>query len=172
VSPNMSTTYAQALVQAALGDWIEQLTTIQRNLRRNPDLAAVLSDANAVPTDRETAIGRILPANAAPEVVQFVRLLARQGDLRLLGDVVRHVREAVPSLDDASNVVVTSAHELSSSERDRLEAKLQAEHGADIRVRYEVDPDLLGGLRIRIGDRVMDHTVAARLDALRGRLVS
>jgi F-type H+-transporting ATPase subunit delta len=172
VSANISTTYAQALVQAALGDWIEQLTTIQRNLRRNPDLSAVLSDANAVPTDRETAIGRILPANAAPEVVQFVRLLARQGDLRLLADVVRQVRDIVPTLDDSSNVVVTSAHELATTERERLEVKLQAEHGEDTRVRYEVDPDLLGGLRIRIGDRVMDYTVAARLDALRGRLVS
>ncbi|MBA3534660.1 MAG: ATP synthase F1 subunit delta [Ardenticatenales bacterium] len=164
-------TYAQGLVQAALGGWLEQLTAVQRNLRRSSDLAALLNDPNALPTDRESAIGRLIPANTTTEVRRFVELLVRSGDLRLLDDVIRQVRTIVPSLDESSDVVVTSAHELSAQDRERLETNLRAQHGPEIRIRYEVDPELLGGLRIRAGDQITDHSVAARLEALRERLV-
>lgn len=164
-------TYAQGLLQAALGGWIEQLVAVQRNLRRNAEVALTLNDANALPTDRESALGRLLPPTTSPEVSQFVRLLVQNGDLRLLDEVLRQVRTMVPALDETSNVLVTSAHELSEGDKERLESKLRARHGEEIRIRYEVEPELIGGLRIRVGDQVLDHSVAARLDALRERLV-
>jgi F-type H+-transporting ATPase subunit delta len=172
VSTPGATKYAQGLVQAALGTWLEQLAAVQRNIRRSPDLATTLNDPNALPTERESAVGRIVPATAAPEVVQFVRLLARQGDLNQLDEILRTVRATVPALEETANALVTSAHELSSAEKEQLEQKLRRDHGADTRVAFEVDPELLGGLRIRIGDRIIDHTVASRLDALRQRLVT
>ncbi|MDQ4079079.1 MAG: ATP synthase F1 subunit delta [Chloroflexota bacterium] len=172
MSNTTATTYAEGLIQAALGKWLDQLIAVQRNLRRNPEVVATLNDPNALPTNRESAIGSLLPANTSPEVAQFVRLLARQGDLSRLDEVIRRVRATIPALDESSNVLVTSAHELSDEEQERLEAKLRAEHGQDITIAYEVDPELLGGLRIRVGDRIIDHSVAARLDALRQRLTS
>ena len=68
-------------------------------------------------------------------------------------------------------MVITSAQELSNKEKRSLENQLRRKHGSETQVQYEVDPDLLGGMRIRIGDEVMDYTVAARLEALRERLV-
>jgi F-type H+-transporting ATPase subunit delta len=88
-----------------------------------------------------------------------------------LDTIIRTVRATVPSLSESSDVVVTSAHELLASERDELEARLRSAHGQDIRITYEVEPELLGGVRIRVGDRISDYSVAARLDALRQRLV-
>lgn len=164
-------TYAQALVQTALGDWMEQLQTVQRNMRRFPEFGATLTDPNAAATDREMAVSQIIPRGAAPEVSNFVRLLARNGDLRLLDEVVRRVQGYVPSLDSASNVVVTSAQDLNEDEKRRLEDKLSADYGEGLTVRYETDPDILGGLRIQVGDRVLDYSVASRLDAMRARLV-
>ncbi len=172
MSTTKTTTYAQALIQTALGGWLDQLMEVQRAVRRNPDVAATLNDPNSLPSNRELAVGRLLPSKTAPEVVQFVRLLARQGDLGQLDDIIRKVRTNVPALDADSNVVVTSAHELSTAEREKLETKLRADHGSDVRVAYEIEPELLGGLRIRVGDRILDYSVASRLDALRQRLVS
>ena len=104
-----ATTYAEALIQSALEGWLEQLTTVQRSLRRSPELAAVLGDPNALPTDRESAIGRLLPATTAPEVARFVRLLAQRGDMNLLSAIVAHVREVVPALSHDEDAEVTSA---------------------------------------------------------------
>lgn len=166
-------TYAQALVQAALGKWVDQLASVQRATRRSPELLATLTDPNAPADARERAVSQILPDQTSAEVKQFVRLLAREGDLRLLDEVLRHVQTLVPSLgSEDHNVVITSAHELSTAEKEKLQAKLAADYGnQEMKIRYEVEPDLLGGLRIQVGDRVMDHTVASRLDALRAKLV-
>jgi F-type H+-transporting ATPase subunit delta len=166
-------TYAQALVQEALGKWVDQLASVQRATRRSPELYATLTDPNAPADARERAVNQLLPDQTALEVKQFVRLLAREGDLRLLDEILRHVQSMVPSLGgEEHNVVITSAHELSAAEKERLSAKLAADHGErEMRIRYEVDPELLGGLRIQVGDRVSDYSVASRLDALRAKLV-
>jgi F-type H+-transporting ATPase subunit delta len=170
---NNVNTYAQALVQAALGKWVDQLASVQRATRRSPELLATLTDPNAPVDARERAVNQLLPDQTALEVKQFVRLLAREGDLRLLDEILRHVQSIVPSLaGDDHNVVITSAHELNTLEKERLYAKLSAEQGGqELRIRYEVDPELLGGLRIQVGDRVSDYSVASRLDALRAKLV-
>jgi F-type H+-transporting ATPase subunit delta len=104
-------------------------------------------------------------------VIRFVHLLARRGDINLIEDVIRQVRSIVPALDEQSNVLVKSAKELDQKEKKKLEEKLRHEHGEELQFRYEVEAALLGGLRIHIGDQVIDHSVAARLDALRERLV-
>ena len=165
--------YAEALVQAALGEWVDQLASVQRAMRRSPEVATILNDANAPSTSRESAVSQIIPRDAAPQVSKFVRLLAREGDLRLLDEIVRRVQGLVPSLNDDTNAVVTSAYELSTAEKEKMEAKLAADYGdgQPLQVRYEVDSDLLGGLRIQVGDRIMDYSVASRLDALRSKLV-
>jgi F-type H+-transporting ATPase subunit delta len=167
-------TYAQALVQAALGKWVDQLATVQRAARRSPELLATLTDPNAPADARERAVSQLLPEQTAAEVKQFVRLLAKNGDMRLLDEVLRHVQTLVPSLGgDDHNVVITSAYELSAAEKEKLQAKVAAEYGdgQEMKTRYEVDPDLLGGLRIQVGDRILDYSVASRLDALRATLV-
>lgn len=167
-------TYAQALVQAALGKWVDQLATVQRAARRSPDLFATLTDPNAPPDARERAVGQLMSDQTSPEVKQFVRLLAKNGDLRLLDEVLRHVQTLVPSLGgDEHNIVVTSAHDLNAAEKEKLQAKMATEYGdgQEMKIRYEVDPELLGGLRIQVGDRIMDYSVSSRLDALRATLV-
>lgn len=171
MNPSTSLTYAQGLVQAALGDWLDQLEAVQRNVRHHPETMLQLADANTPPSQRETAVRSLIPASAAPEVARFVRLMAQNGDIRLLEEVLRQIHSIVPSLEDQAQIIVTSAHTLSATERDKVEAKLRADYGADKGIQYEVEPELLGGLRIQVGDRVIDHTVAARLEALRGRLV-
>ena len=164
--------YAQALIESALGKWLDQLMEVERRWHRNPKLANTLSDANSSPIARMNAVRELVPTNAAAEITQFVRLLAREGDLHFLEQIIRHVRSIVPTLGDEFNVLITSAQELSNNETQMLEIKLRAKYGNDLQIQYEVDPELLGGMKIRIGDQVMDHTVAARLQALRERLVS
>jgi F-type H+-transporting ATPase subunit delta len=54
--------------------------------------------------------------------------------------------------------------------RERLLQRLRARYGASLEARFEVDADLIGGVWIRIGDEVLDGTIAGRLAALREKL--
>ena len=64
------------------------------------------------------------------------------------------------------DVTVESASELDESSKQRVEAGLAAEHGPKLAYTYKVNPSLLGGLRIQVGDDVLDGSVQGRLDRL------
>jgi F-type H+-transporting ATPase subunit delta len=65
---------------------------------------------------------------------------------------------------------VTSAVPLTDAERQTLEARLRARYGAELPVRFKVDPTILGGLVVRVGDQMVDGSLAAKLNQLRQAL--
>ena len=65
---------------------------------------------------------------------------------------------------------VTSAVPLTDSERQQLETRLKARHGEDLPISYRVEPAILGGLKVRVGDRLIDGSVASRLGQLRQQM--
>ena len=65
---------------------------------------------------------------------------------------------------------VRSAHELSDDDQTRLSEALGRQYNRDVRLRVVLEPDLVGGLRVEIGDDVIDGTVSGRLDDARRRL--
>jgi ATP synthase F1 delta subunit len=62
---------------------------------------------------------------------------------------------------------VTSAVPLTDAERETLEARLRARHGSDLPINFRVDPSILGGLIVRVGDRMVDGSLASKLGQLR-----
>lgn len=67
---------------------------------------------------------------------------------------------------ESRHVTVESAVELDESTRDRVAAGLKSQYGDDLTFEYSVNPELLGGLKVRVGNDVWDGTVKGRLDRL------
>jgi ATP synthase F1 delta subunit len=67
---------------------------------------------------------------------------------------------------------ITSAVELSADEQEQIRRSLAKQYGEGLVFAFEVDPSLLGGLRVRVGDRLMDNSVASRLSKLRESITS
>jgi len=95
----------------------------------------------------------------------------RQVIARLVETKVRDYRSILAALHrlirielERSKVTVESAVEMDSATRQRVAAGLTEKYGADIVVSYQVTPSLLGGLRIRVGDDVLDGSVQGRID--------
>jgi F-type H+-transporting ATPase subunit delta len=76
---------------------------------------------------------------------------------------------AAEALQEAVATVHT-ARELSAEEQQRLTAALGKQYAKDVQLHVVVDPELVGGLRVEIGDDVIDGTVASRLDDARRRM--
>ncbi len=68
------------------------------------------------------------------------------------------------------NATVTTAVALTDAEREIIETRLQAKHGKDLPIAYRIDPSILGGVIVRVGDRYVDGSVVARLGQLRQEL--
>jgi F-type H+-transporting ATPase subunit delta len=62
--------------------------------------------------------------------------------------------------------------ELDPNERQTIESRLRGAHGDDLEIAYHVEPDLIGGVIVRVGDRYLDASVASKLGQLRQDLVT
>ena len=96
----------------------------------------------------------------------FLDTLQSNGDMELLPRVVAILRRKTT----AQRATVTSAVELDAETRQRVEGSVRGRYGPEVQVRYEIDPELIGGLKIQVGDEVIDGSVAARLGELDGTL--
>jgi F-type H+-transporting ATPase subunit delta len=151
-----ATQYAQAIVQAMLERW----------------QAALAQAADALGKDRTAEVDALLPANAPAELVNALKLMHQQGDLDLLKDVSAALTQTVSGRAAPTKAEVVSASELTAEEQAQLRSTLIAQHGEGLVFSFRVDPSLLGGLRVRVGDRLIDNSVASRLTALRESLTA
>jgi ATP synthase F1 delta subunit len=67
---------------------------------------------------------------------------------------------------------VTTTVELTKEERQKLETKLRSQYGADLAFEYRIDPSILGGVVVRIGDIVIDGSVSGKLAVLKQKMES
>jgi F-type H+-transporting ATPase subunit delta len=149
----------------------DELFAVRRVIDGNPELRSALSDQTRSVEDRTGLLDRLLEGKALPATTLLVReALARPRGT--VGAVLEsYLGLAAQALDEAVATVHT-ARELTSSEKERLVAALNKQYGAQVQLHVVVDPDLIGGLRIHIGDDVIDGTVAGRLDDARRKLAS
>lgn len=88
-----------------------------------------------------------------------------------LDDLKRMLSKLEGSDDDGRiDADVTSAVPLTDAERETIDTRLKARYGNDLAIHYRVDAGILGGLIVRVGDRYIDDSVAARLGRLRETL--
>jgi F-type H+-transporting ATPase subunit delta len=96
----------------------------------------------------------------------------QDGSLDEVADVSTALGRVVSGQQAPTKAEVTSAAELSEKEKGSIRQSLAKQFGADLTFTFAVDPSLLGGLRVRVGDRLIDTSVASRLTALRESLTS
>jgi ATP synthase F1 delta subunit len=99
----------------------------------------------------------------------LVRELAGRLDLEGVKSALAAIETGARS--SGFDAEVTSAVPLTPAESEAIERRLRQGHGAELTVHYRVEPAILGGLIVRVGDRYIDGSVAARLGQLRQTLV-
>ena len=90
-------------------------------------------------------------------------------------DMLAHVLEELVQLARAggpTSADVTSAVELSAAQRAKIEGELRGHYGAALDINYQVDSALLGGLLVRVGDKVLDTSVRQRLNAVQRNMIA
>jgi len=164
--------YAQAVLQAMLERWQSSLEQASKAIGADDTLRKLLLDRQtSAAKKRKTLVAR-LPQDTPDEIYNLLLLMAQEGDLDLIGDVSASLTEAVSGQRAPLKAEIVSAVELSEEEQAKLRRKLIAEYGEGLVFSFRVDPSLLGGLRVRVGDHLIDNSVASRLATLRESLSS
>jgi F-type H+-transporting ATPase subunit delta len=161
-------TYAQAFYEAAMERWLAALQAVSSRLAEDRGLLERLQATDLDFSERQPLLDGVFPAEADPPVRNLVYTLMQRGDLSLLGEVTESLRqrmrraEAVPT-----SVEVTSAVALTDEQRSTLISKLEAQYGSGLDIHYRVDPAILGGMVVRVGDKLIDGSLATRMAAMR-----
>ena len=166
--------YARAVFELAQQDgdveaWEKRLAVI-RDMFADERVAGVLQNPTIATEDRERLISQT--GGLDKEAANLARLLVEAGRV---GEAAAIAEEFQRLDDEASGRVratATTAVELTAADRDRIRRELADRMHKDVRLTVAVDPRLLGGLRLQIGDHVIDATVATRLQQLRRRLAA
>ncbi len=143
------------------------------------DIAALRESAAAdIRSQRDRMLAEVRPEVAALAIAATQKLIGEALDEKrqraLIDEFFSGVRsgkvvllEEAGGLPSAAEAEVVSALPLTDLEQSSIRAEVGRKAGAGVRINFQVDPDVLGGLKVRIGDRVIDGTVAGRIDNLR-----
>ena len=159
--------YAQAVYQAMLQRWQSALNEVKTVLSQDQALYALVMDGSKDFNERAQALEAALPKDLPAEVKNLVLLLLQENDLDLLDEVGTALTQVGSGQQAPIKAEVVSAAELSEKDKDAMRAALSKQFGEGLVFTFRVDPALMGGLRVRVGDRLIDTSVASRLATLR-----
>ena len=151
----------------SLDDVEDELFRFSRIVAQDPELRAVLTD-RGLANDRKTALlTGLLGERARPETQRLITSLVLAPRGRTLEDGLAEYARLAAEIRERSVARVTSAVRLTDAQEERLAAALARSLGREVQLQVDVDPAVIGGLVVRVGDEVIDGTTRHHLRAAR-----
>ena len=171
----VSKVYGDALFEAAmerdmLSPVYEEVQSLQTILMENADLVQFLNHPQIIKEEKLKVVENIFKGRVSDDLMGFLETVIEKGRQKELPKILDYFVNRVKEYKKI--VTVTSAVELSAEQKAHTEAKLlETTAFVSLEVTYSVDPAILGGLVIRIGDRVVDSSIRTRLGEIRRDLM-
>jgi F-type H+-transporting ATPase subunit delta len=181
VSSRLAKVYAESLVAAALKQpngtkLVDSLGAelddfVANVLGKSPEVAAFLASPAIGKRAKAAALGAALPGQTSELFRGMLTVLTKNNRLNLLAGIAAAYRQLLDERAGRIRVKVTAAAPLSDTQRATLTSTLTTLLKQQPVLAVRVDPELLGGLVVQIGDRVIDTSVRTRLNTLRTQLL-
>jgi F-type H+-transporting ATPase subunit delta len=135
-----------------------------------PEMNVLLANPAFSPTEKIAVLRKAIGGSVSELVEDFLCVLVRNGRGGFLAGVAKAYRDLANARAGRVELAVTTAVALDDAQQAQLSAALADLLQAQPVMKLKVDPDVLGGIRVVVGDKVIDGTIRAQLDDLRRRL--
>lgn len=169
--------YGDALFEEAadlgkLSDWKQEAQELCSVLQENPDLMDFLCHPQIEKEEKKSALENIFKGRLSDGLMGLLMTVLDKGRQKELSAILEYFIARVKEYEKIGIVTVTSALPLSQEQKKRVEARiLETTAFETLETEYQTDPALIGGLTIRIGDRVADGSVRTRLHEIKQELM-
>ena len=171
--------YAEALFRVAqagkesfnLAAWSELVSELAQ-IGSHPEVQAYARNPKVSERDVIATIVSLVKSPINTEAQNFLTMLVENGRLSLLPEIGAQFHALKNSMEGAADAVITSAFDLSAAQVAELIATLEKKFSRKLNPVVSVDPALIGGVRVVVGDEVLDASVQAKLQHMRAALVA
>jgi F-type H+-transporting ATPase subunit delta len=168
--------YAEAAFETGRADgtldgWERDMASIGVTLR-HPVLRRLLQHPAVPFAEKERVLRAVLGRGVAPTMVNLLLLMVRRGRPGAIEPMIARFAELLRRERGIALAQVRTALPLDDGQRAEVAARLRGLTGSQVEMDETVDPDLIGGIAVRIGDRLYDASVRSRLERLRARLTA
>ena len=167
--------YAQAFIDFAepkigLVHCVKEMKSLKWLLREEKDLAEFIGSPNIPRVDKARVLDTVLKGNYSTEIITFINYLVKKQRVSLLPAIADQVRLKFAHIESV-DVVLKTTFPLELDLVTRIKARLEEKLRKKANLYLELDPDLLGGVQVIIGNTVMDGSVRNRLVNLKKKLL-
>ena len=143
------------------------LDSVEAAIRESADFRALVTSPLVSRADAGKTIRALVPSLGLDAITgRFLGVLADNGRFSELKSVIRIFRELASDARGETKAEVTSAHPLGDNQIAALKTKLKARVGREITLDARVDPSILGGIVVRLGSKMIDASIATKLNTL------
>jgi F-type H+-transporting ATPase subunit delta len=166
--------YAEALYKAcgtelaATSQWLDELAAIAAN----DQLQQLASDPKVTAQQTFDVIAGVAKSPLPEKARNFLHTVIDNGRLAALTDIASQFRILVNAQSGSSDAIVYSAFAIDAANLADLSSTLEKRFGRSLNVQVEIDPEIIGGVRVVVGDEVLDASVKARLEQMKVALIA
>ena len=173
----VSKTYGEALFELAmeeskLDDFMEEVKALLLTLEQNPEFSKLMNHPKIGKDEKLEVIENVFGGKMDKELVGFLRLIVSKDRYHETPDILRYFLSKVKAEKGIGVAKVTSAQALTDEQKKTIEDRLlETTQFKQMEMEYDINADLIGGLVIRIGDRVVDSSIQTKLNELKKQLM-
>mgnify|MGYP002395231057 CR=1 FL=1 len=159
-----------AAASAGSSDVIGELLAVSSLIHGNADVELGLGSKRAAPAARAQLVTSLVGGRVSEQTLAIVAHLVADPRGRRIGAMLDHAAKVVADQAGKGLAVVDVAKPLNAAQKSSIEALLVSRFGRPHYIAEQVNPEVVGGARIRVGDTIIDGSIAHRLQDLRGKL--
>ena len=169
--------YAETLLELArragdLRGWGQAIDDVADAMQNDRTLRLFLESPRVSAAEKNRIIGRAFEGQLPPLFVRYLQALVSHRRQMLLPVIAREYHDLVDQVEGRLHASVTVAQEPADRERRSISKELSRAFGKEVVPHFTVNPGILGGVVVRIGDTVLDGSVRRRLATLRSRMLA
>ena len=173
----ISKTYGEALFELAVEEekvdvFMEEITEIRKVLAQNTDFAKFMNHPKILKEEKLEVLENVFKGRIADELSGFLTLIVTKDRYHEIDAILDYFLTEVKSYKGIGIAYVTTASALSDAQQKEVERKLlETTPYQQMEMHYAIDESLIGGMVIRIGDRVVDSSIKTKLNGLTRQLI-
>lgn len=168
----ISKTYGDALLEIAVEEskinvFAEEITAIIGILNENPDFGKLMNNPRIAVDDKQDVLKNVFEGKVSKEILGFFSMIISKGRYAQIDEILEYFLGEVKKINGVGVAYVKTPAPLKDEQKKNIEKRLlETTNFKQMEMHYSIDESLIGGMQIRIGDRVVDSSILTKINKM------